>query len=408
MEENNNNYNYEPYRSSKAKHSFSKSVFVPFLSGAVGATLVVGTCFSIPSIKSKLIGVEEKTSDATSSVSEPAQTVTVNSNLVSLVDYSETSVSVAQKVLPSIVGINIEYQINSIFSSRASTATAVGSGVIISDDGYILTNNHVVSSSSSTSYYQVSEATKITVSLYNDKETYEAKVIGTDKLTDLAVIKIEKDNLTPAELGDSSALKIGEFVMALGNPLGLEFSVSCGVVSAVDRNVTDTDGKKYTLIQTDAAINSGNSGGALVNSKGQVIGLNTLKMSGSGVEGMGFAIPISSTTSIYKELIQYGKVKRPYIGIGTIDIDSQIAEYYSLPTGVYIKNVADFSPAQKAEIKSGDIILKINDVSVSNTEELNAEKNKYSIGDTINLTIKRDSEEIVVKVTLEEEPSKQN
>ena len=399
MEEN-NNYTYEPFKQNKKGSNFSKNVLVPFVSGVIGAGLVIGTCFNVPSIKTKLLGADSKVT--TTTLSTPS--VTTNSNLVSLVDYSETSVSVAQKVLPSIVGINIEYKVNTIFSTHSSTATASGSGVIISEDGYILTNNHVVSSSSSSSFYQMSEATKITVKLYNDSTEYEAEIIGTDELTDLAVIKINKNGLTPAELGDSNTLKIGEFVMALGNPLGLDFSVSCGVVSALDREITDTDGKKYKLIQTDAAINSGNSGGALVNSQGQIIGLNTLKMSGSGIEGMGFAIPINSTVSIYNDLIKYNKVKRPYIGIGTIDVDEQSASYYHLPVGIYVKSISDFSPAQKADLRIGDVITKINDVSVSTTNELNDQKNKYSIGDTINLTITRNGEEMLKQITLDENP----
>src|SRR5699024_3314503 len=144
---------------------------------------------------------------------------------------------------------------NSIFYRQTSTATAEGSGVIISEDGYILTNNHIVSNSSS--YYQVSEASRIVVYLYNDPTEYEAKIVGTDEETDLAVIKIGKTGLTPAELGDSDQVKIGEFAMAIGNPLGMQNSVSSGIISAVNREITDTDGKNYTLIQTDAAINSG-------------------------------------------------------------------------------------------------------------------------------------------------------
>ena len=183
--------------------------------------------------------------------------------------------------------------------TQASTATASGSGIIISDDGYILTNNHIVSTSSEGSYYEVSEATKVTVTLFNDTTEYEAKIIGKDEETDLAVIKIDKTGLTKAEFADSDNIKVGEFAMAVGNPLGMQSSITCGVISAVNREVTDTDGKKFTLIQTDAAINAGNSGGALVNSEGKVIGVNTLKLSGTGIEGMGFAIPINSTTDIH-------------------------------------------------------------------------------------------------------------
>ncbi len=399
-ENNNNNYSYEPYQVKKQKNSFSKSVLIPFASGIIGAGLVIGTCFSVPSIKSKLLSIDSKSTTSTTS----APTITTNSNLISLVEYSETSVNVAQKVLPSIVGINVEYQVNTIFSNKSSSASASGSGIIISEDGYILTNDHIVSSSNSSSFYQMSKATKITVNLYNDSTAYEAEVIGTDELTDLAVIKINKTGLTPAELGDSDSVQIGEFAMAIGNPLGLTFSVSSGIISATNREITDTDGKKYTLIQTDAAINSGNSGGALVNSKGQVIGLNTLKISGNGVEGMGFAIPINATKEIYSQLIEYNKVKRPYIGISTIDVDSQTASYYNLAVGVYVDSVSDFSPAQKAGIKVGDVITKINDVSVATADELNAEKNSCSIGDQITLTLIRNGQEMSISLTLEEEP----
>src|SRR5574344_978648 len=217
------------------------------------------------------------------------------------------------------IGISFEYNVNSVFGRKSSTATAKGSGIIISNDGYILTNNHIINSTSSSSYYQVSEASKLVVSLYNDTTEYSATIVGTDEVTDLAVIKIDKDGLTAAQLGDSSSIKIGEFCMAVGNPLDMESSVTCGVISALNRKISDSDGKIYTLLQTDAAINSGNSGGALVNSKGEVIGINTLKLSGTGIEGMGFAIPINSTKSIYEQLIKYSKVLRPYLGIEGID-----------------------------------------------------------------------------------------
>lgn len=232
-----------------------------------------------------------------------------------------------------------------------SEASASGSGIIISDDGYILTNNHIVATSSSESYYQVSDANKVTVTLYNDDTEYEAKIVGKDEQTDLAVIKIEKTGLSKAEFADSDSIKVGEFAMAVGNPLGMQSSITCGVVSAVNREVTDSDGKKFTLIQTDAAINSGNSGGALVNGEGKVIGINTLKLSGTGIEGMGFAIPINSTTDITSQLIQYSKVKRPYIGISGVDLDEKTAKVYNLVVGVYVKSIEDFSAAEKQELR---------------------------------------------------------
>ena len=310
--------------------------------------------------------------------------------------------------MPSIVGIKVTYNINSplsLFSvqSQSSTAEARGSGIIISDDGYILTNNHIVSTSSSQSYYEISEAKKITVSLFNDETEYEAKIIGKDEQTDLAVIKIEKSGLTKAELANSDDVKVGEFAMAVGNPLGMQSSITCGVISAVNREITDSDNKKWTLIQTDAAINSGNSGGALVNSEGKVIGINTLKLSGSGIEGMGFAIPINSTSDITAQLIQYSKVKRPYIGITGLDLTEQTAKANNLVQGIYIKSIEDFSAAEKAGLKIGDVIIEADGKQIKTMDELNEIKNSHKIGDELRLKINRNGDEKEVTLTLGEQ-----
>ena len=305
--------------------------------------------------------------------------------------------------MPSVVGIKVEYSVSSIFYKGASnTATAEGSGVIISEDGYILTNNHIINSSSSSSYYEVGKANKITVYLYNDETEYAGTIIGTDEQTDLAVIKIDKTGLTAAELGDSDSVQVGEFAMAIGNPLGMQSSVSSGTISAVNRSVT-SDNVTYKLIQTDAAINSGNSGGALVNSQGQVIGINTLKMSGSGIEGMGFAIPINSTKDIYSQLIQYNKVKRPYIGISGRDLDAETAKANNLVEGVYVLSVEEFSAAEKAGIKNGDVITQIDGKNIKTMDELNEIKNSHSIGDEITLKISRSGKEKEIKLTLQEQ-----
>ena len=307
---------------------------------------------------------------------------------MSLSNYSETGISVANKVLPSIVGIKVEYPVNSIFYrsfGSNSTTEAEGSGIIISEDGYILTNNHIVNSSSSSSYYELGKASKVTVYLYNDTTEYEAKIIGTDEQTDLAVIKIEKSGLTAAELGDSDTVQVGEFSMAIGNPLGLQSSVTAGMISAVNRDVKDSDGKTYKLIQTDAAINSGNSGGALVNSKGQVIGVNTLKLSGTGIEGMGFAIPINNTKDIYTQLIQYSKVKRPYIGIRGIDLTEELAKSNNLVVGIYVQSVEDFSAAQKADIRNGDVIIEADGQKITKMDELKIKINRN--GDEKEITV---------------------
>lgn len=393
----------------KPKSSFGKSVVFPFVSGILGATLVVGTCFGIPQIKEKLIGQDTLASTTINNENSASSSATQNTTtidpttIMSLSNYSDATAAIAAKVQPSVVGIKVEYSVNSFFNQKGS-ATASGSGIIITEDGYILTNNHIVDTSSNSSFYTVSEATSIKVYLYGDSTAYDAKIIGTDSLTDLAVIKIDKTGLPAAELGDSDTVKVGSFAMAIGNPLGLDNSVTLGTVSAVNREVTDTDGKKFVLIQTDAAINSGNSGGALVNSYGQVIGINTLKLSGDGVEGIGFAIPINSTKDIYTQLINDGKVKRPYLGIGCIDIDEQKSEYYNLPIGIYISEVEDFSAAQKAGLKPGDVIIAVDGTTVTTRDELDEIKYSHSIGDKITLKINREGKEMDIELTLAEQP----
>ena len=389
----------------KKSGSFKSNIFVPFISGALGATLVVGLAFGSPKIRKSLITyTPSEISDSNNSINGE----TSNSGVVdyvSLNNYSDTAVFAASKVLPSIVGIKVDYTITSNFMQGMSQASqAEGSGIIISKDGYILTNNHIINSADSSIYYEVSEATKVSVYLYNDETPYEAKIIGTDEQTDLAIIKIEKDNLTVAELGDSNSVKIGEFAMAIGNPLGMESSVTSGIISAVNRSVTSEDGTTYNLIQTDAAINSGNSGGALVNAEGKVIGINTLKLSGSGIEGMGFAIPINDTIEIYNQLIDHGKVLRPYIGIGGINLDEASAKYYNLPTGIYVKEIYSNSPAALADLKQGDIITAIDGSKVNSMDELNDIKNNKNIGDEITLDVYRSGENKQVKIKLAEMP----
>ncbi len=398
----------EVYKTEKTKNNnsgFGKSFLLPFFSGVLGCSLVIGTCFGVPSIKSKLLNTNF--SNVSSNSGSPENNGYVKQT--SLENYSDTSVYAANKILPSIVGIKVEYSVNSLLSmfgsrGQSTTATATGSGIIISDDGYILTNNHIVATSSSESYYEVSEATKLTVTLFNDETEYEAKIVGTDEQTDLAVIKIEKTGLSKAEFADSDSIKVGEFAMAVGNPLGMESSITCGVISAVNREVTDSDGKQYNLIQTDAAINSGNSGGALVNSEGKVVGINTLKLSGTGIEGMGFAIPINSTTDITSQLIQYSKVKRPYVGISGIDLDEKTAEKYKLVVGVYVKSVDDFSAGEKAGIKIGDVIIEADGKKISTMDELNEIKNTHKIGDEMKIKVNRDGEEKELTITLGEQP----
>ena len=391
----------------KQNGSFGRSVIVPFISGVLGCSLVLGTCFGVPNIREKIIG-ENNSQNATSYENAGI----VNPNLVSLSNYSDTAVFAASKILPSIVGISITYDVTtsnyfSMFGfgggNTTSQATASGSGIIISEDGYIVTNNHVVSSESQSTYYEISEAKSIKIKLFNDETQYDATIIGKDSQTDLAVLKIEKTGLTAAEFADSDTVKVGEFAMAVGNPLDLGTTITCGVVSAVNRKVQDSENSTtYTCIQTDAAINSGNSGGALVNADGKVIGINTLKLGGNGVEGMGFAIPINSAKIVIDQLIEFQTVKRPALGISGSAITKDIAQRYNIPSGVYVESVDEDGAAAKAGIKVGDIITEINGTAVSNVMELNRAKNNYKIGDEVTLKIyenhSKDYKDVKVKL----------
>ena len=302
-------------------------------------------------------------------------------------------VAIAAKAGPSIVGVKVTYTTQSFFGLQE--ADEEGSGIIYSEDGYIITNYHVIASAINNS------TAVVEISIPNDEKKYEARIIGGDETTDLAVIKIDKTGLTKAEFGKSSDLKVGELAVAIGNPLGEEFagSVTVGYISALNREIT-ADGRTYKLVQTDAAINPGNSGGALTNSMGQVIGINTVKISVTGVEGLGFAIPIDDALPIVKELIENGKIVRPYIGISGMDLDSATAKRNNLVEGVYVAQVLNASPAKEAGVKKGDVIVKFEGKEIKTMQELNSLKNTKKIGDTITLTVNREGKEVDLKIKL--------
>ena len=385
--------------------SFGRSVLLPFIFGILGAVVVLGITFGVPNIRDKVIG-QNNNSEGTIPASSSGDT-----QQISLTNYSDTAEYAANKVLPSIVGITVEYTVTTNnpfgFGSQSQSAEAKGSGIIMSSDGYILTNNHVVNdsaSNTSNSSYTISDANSITVSLYKDSNTYPAKVIGLDPTTDLAVIKIDKTDLTAAGIGDSSSIKIGQFVLAVGNPFGLDSTVTSGIVSAVNRSFPTNDGTNYVLIQTDAAINAGNSGGALVNAEGKVIGINTLKMAGNGIEGMGFAIPINDTLNIYNELKANGKISRPYVGISGASVTDALSKQYNLPVGIYVQSVDKGSGAADAKIQVSDVITAVDGTAVKSIGDLNNIKNTKKIGDTLKITLTRSGKSMDVDVTLKEQP----
>lgn len=302
-------------------------------------------------------------------------------------------VAIAQKAGPSIVGVKVNSLFQGIFGNL-ETSDEEGSGIIYSEDGYIVTNYHVIE----TAIKNSSATIQVTLST---GESLNASIIGYDDVTDLAVIKVDKTGLTSAEFGVSGDLKVGELAVAIGNPLGQELagSVTGGYISALNRKLT-TDGRTYNLIQTDAAINPGNSGGALVNSQGQVIGINTAKINETSVEGIGFAIPSDDALPIIKELIQNGKIVRPYIGLSGINIDDATARMNNIVKGVYVMQVLQGTPAQEAGIQRGDVIVQIDGKDITTMEELNEIKNAKNIGDTVTLKINRAGKEIEIKVTL--------
>lgn len=313
-------------------------------------------------------------------------------------DVENAEIAIAENATPSIVGIKVT-SVKEGFLGMLQKQEGSGSGIVYSKDGYVLTNYHVVEDAIKDSN------SNLEVYLAGKKEALKASVIGGDKLTDLAVIKVEtKENLPVAKFGKSSNLKVGQKAVAIGNPLGLEFagSVTSGIVSALDREIT-TDGSSYKLIQTDAAINPGNSGGALLNSKGEVIGINTIKIGSTGVEGLGFAIPIDDALPIVDELIKSKKVKRPYIGISCIEVNESDAKEFDIPKGVMIQNIEKGSPADKSKLQRGDIIVGVDSKDIETMDELNKIKYTKKVGDTLNLKIYRDDKYVNIDLVLVEE-----
>ena len=393
MEDNGFVKKFEYSKSSNRKKVYT-TILISFISAIIGGSCALGIYFGFNRASGdKVVDTSTSNSKVNYAISD------LNLSQVSLSNYSDTAIYAAQKALPSMVSITVEYDVN--YMGMKKSATGAGSGVVISDDGYILTNNHVISSSDSSSFYQVSDAKSVKVKIYGDETEYTAEIIGTDSQTDLAVLKIDKTGLTAAEFGNSSSVQIGEFVLAIGNPYNLDYSVTAGIISALDRKMT-VENTTYKVIQADCAINSGNSGGALVNSKGQVIGITTLKLSGTGIEGVSFAIPINDTISIYQTLIEKGKISRPFVGISGLDIDEATAIRNGLTKGIYVDSVVSGSAAEEAGIEPGDIIVAFDGKNISTMDELNEIKNTKNIGDKIEIRFYRKNKEKTVTITLGE------
>lgn len=299
---------------------------------------------------------------------------------------------IAELAAPTVVEITTEVIVTGQRTPQYVSEGA-GSGVVITEDGYIVTNNHVIEG-----------AEKITVRLVSGDE-YEAELIGTDEQTDIAIIRIEASGLSPASLGDSSTLVVGNEVVAIGNPLGqLGGTVTDGIISALDRDIT-LDDQTMSLLQTNAAINPGNSGGGLFDGSGNLIGIVVAKSSGTDVEGLGFAIPINDVKSVMLELMQNGYVRgRISLGMTFLDIASnQEAMMYRVSqTGVYVLKVTGGSNAEAAGLKSGDLIISVGGIEVSTAAEITAAIDGYEVGDSVEIKVIRNSAEKVSTLTLEE------
>jgi S1-C subfamily serine protease len=341
----------------------------------------------------------EKGSSAGSSSATPASSakVAINASGASL-DVAE---AVAKKVVPSVVNITIQRAVVDPFSgTKAYQDLGNGSGIMIRSNGYVLTNNHVVK-----------DADRILVSVGVEKKT--AKVVGVDPSTDIAVVKIDGTSYPAIEVGSSENLRVGQWVMAVGSPFGLEKTVTSGIISALQRseqtqNQSSYDITTYTnLIQTDAAINPGNSGGALVDESGKLIGLNSLIQSPSGSvgvaqsAGIGFAIPVDFAIDIAGQLIATGRATHPYLGVSCATVDESIAAQFGLnvKSGAFVRFVSPGSPAEKAGIKAGDIITKIGDANVANVSELFSAIRDQKIGSSAPIELVRTTQHLTVNAT---------
>ena len=327
-----------------------------------------------------------KTAESSDSKAVAMQTVKSDGKKLSASDVYKNNVN-------STVGITTEISTN--YFGYTTTAAASGSGFIITDDGYIVTNYHVIEG-----------ANKVKVTTYDDK-SYDAEIIGSDQTNDIAVLKIDATGLEAVTLGDSDALSVGDDVVAIGNPLGeLTFTLTSGVVSAKDRQITTSNSVMMNLIQTDCAINSGNSGGALFNMYGEVVGVTNAKYSTNSsteasIDNIGFAIPINTVKDIVTNIIENGYFAKPYIGV-SVDTVSDDMTSYGIPEGAVIKSVTEGSPAEEAGLEENDIVTKIDDTEIKSSSDMVAAIRKASKGDKLTLTVYRQGKLMTLTVTVDE------
>lgn len=408
--ENVNEFSYRPEKKKSKGRKVLTGIVAVLSVVAIGTTSIVGyslvTGHQINTSSSSESGTANATSKSKADDSSASSVDRKNlPTLVQLATPSDamTIPDIVEKVSPSVVGI----------SCMTSSGTVTGTGIIMSSDGYIITNAHVVDGASAisvvlpSSYYSSSDDSSSSSS--KDETTITAELVGKDTQTDLAVVKIDKTGLTAAEFGKSSELQVGEVSIVIGNPLGFDLanSVTAGIISATNRTLTIED-RTMNLIQTDASINSGNSGGPLINAYGQVIGITSAKINSQYGEGLGFAIPIDEATPIIDDLIQHGYVTgRPTLGISGENVTDVYSQYYDIPKGFFVRSVEEGSAAEEAGIKVNDIVIGIEGNLIESIEEFNEVKENYKAGDTITVSVYRDGEIIDKKVTLGEAVEKE-
>ena len=397
-----NEFYYSPKKPKASKGKKILTAFIAILSViAIGTTSVVGYTLitgnnPVGTNASTAVDKNDKNSGGDDSGSDSSSEID-RSNLPTIAQLSTPADAmpipdIVTKVSPSVVGI----------SCILAQGTATGTGIIMSKDGYIITNAHVVDGAKTVSVLLPKSYAKDS-NVKEEDLTYKAVIVGKDTQTDIAVLKIDAKDLTACEFGKSSEIRVGEVSIVIGNPLGFSLanSVTSGIISAKDR-VLQIQDRTMTLIQTDASINNGNSGGPLINAYGQVIGITSAKVSNTYGEGLGFAIPIDEAMPIIQSLMKDGFVKRPSLGITGRNVTAAYAEYYDIPRGYMVVTVIKGSGAEKAGIKVNDIIIGINDTTISNLGELNAVKNKFKPGDTVKITVHRDGKMLDLNVTLDE------
>lgn len=388
----NRNYEY------KTKSNTGKTITIAIIFGLISG--LIGSYFGNSLYASRNSEDIENNKEA---VVENVDKNKTNESVVT--EQATTTTNVAKQNLHSVVGITTNTILRDFFNQEVE-AGALGSGFIVDKSGYIVTNDHVIASAKSRGGYSggVDYADDISV-LLDDGTKLPAKVVWSDSTLDLAILKVDTDReLTPVKLGDSEKLTIGEPAIAIGNPLSIDFhgTVTAGVVSGLNRTVPVASGFDISLIQTDASINQGNSGGPLFNSKGEVIGINTLKISKG--EGLGFSIPINIIKPILAQIEKNGTYEKPTLGISSVSI-----EYYEqvmqtkapVDKGAYITHVYENSSAEKAGLKINDIIVKMGDVDIEDISDIQKEMYNYKIGDEVNIEYYRDGEKQETKIKLE-------